>query len=223
MRRSLLALLVFVSIGICATGVHAAQTDCQRWWTEYREAMSHAPAIHRIRHVRHRVHHAAKKRLAALVHPRLHPAPKVLPARQRLHPTRKEIRHAFDFACGELPETDDVELLDLGRPEDFISELELPGQAVDTIASATGPIAMNELPQYPGTGGNLPPGIATPPVFAPITNPGGVLPGVPTLPNTPSTPGTPVAPESPVPEPGSIALVLTGVLGALGTVRRRLR
>ncbi len=220
MRRLLLVLFALVTIGICSTGVHAAQTDCQRWWKEYREALTHTPAVHRIRHVRHRVHHAAKKKLAMLVRPRTHVAPKVLPARQRLHPTHKEIRHAFDFACGELPDTEDAELLDLGRPGDFVSALNLPEQPIEALGAATGPIALTELPQYTGNTTNAPPVGGIPPVFGPVVNPVGALPIVPTL---PSTPGTPSTPQSPVPEPGSIALVLTGLLGAAGTVRRRFR
>lgn len=222
MRRSLLILFAFVCLGICATGVHAAQTDCQRWWTEYREALSHSPAVHRIRHVGHRVHHAAKKKLASLVRPHPHPAPKILPARQRLHPTRREIRHAFDFACGDLPDTEDAELLDLDRPADFISDLNLPEQPVDTFPPVMGSIALNELPQYPGSSANLPPVVDVPPIFGPIFGPAGASPVVPTLPSTPGTPTFPT-PQSPVPEPGSIALVLTGVLGAMGTARRRMR
>lgn len=222
MRRSLLILFALVSIGICATGVHAAQTDCQRWWKEYREAMSHSPAVHRIRHMRHRVHYAAKKKLATLGRPRRHAAPKVLPARQRLYPTRKEIRHAFDFACGDLPDTEDAELLNLDRPADFISKLDMPQQPVDTVPSVMGPIALNELPQYPGSSANLPPVVDIPPVFGPIFGPSGASPVVPTLPSTPGTP-TPSIPQSPVPEPGSLALLLTGALGAMGTIRRRLQ
>lgn len=221
MRRSLLILFVFVSIGICATGVHAAQTDCQRWWKEYREALAHSPAVHHIRHVRHRVHRAATKRLASFVHPHSHPAPKILPARQRLHPTRKQVRHAFDFACGDLPDTEDAELLDLDRPTDFISDLDLPEQPLDAVSPGPGPIALSEVPQYPGNSANLPPVVDVPPVFGPIFGPGGASPIIPTLPSTPGIPSAP-APQSPVPEPESLVFVLTGVLGAIGAARRRL-
>lgn len=221
MRRTLILFFALVSLGICATGVHAAQTDCQRWWTEYRQALARNPAVHRIRHARHRVHHAAKTKLAKFVHPRPHTAPKVLPARQRLHPTVKQVRHAFDFACGELPDTEDAELLDLAKPADFISELNLPETPLDTLPAASGPIALNELPQYPGSTAHVPPETPATPILGPVIGPIGALPVVPSLPGSPSTPGSPTVPESPVPEPESLALLLTGVLGAAGVIRRR--
>lgn len=224
MRRTLILFFALVSLGICATGVHAAQTDCQRWWTEYRQAMAHNPAVHRIRHARHRIHRAARKKLATLVHPRRpHPTPKVLPARQRLHPTVKQVRHAFDFACGELPDTEDAELLDLAKPTDFISKLDQPEMPVDTLSDAGGPIAMTELPQYPGNSGHVPPETPSTPILGPVVGPIGGLPVIPTLPSSPGTPGGPGGPgtpESPVPEPESLALVLTGILGVAGAVRR---
>ncbi len=228
MRRPVKFLLVILFVGICATGVQAAQTDCQRWWKEYREALSHTPAVHRIRHARHRVHRAARKKLAMLVHPRPNPAPKILPARQRPRPNRTEMLHALDFACGELPETTDSELLDLDQPGNLVSEMSFPGAPVDTVPVTFGTLAENQPPQFSGNG-VTPTTIDTPPVFGPVFGPVGggfpsipVLPSVPTLPSSPTSPGSPQVPESPVPEPGSIALVLTGVVGAAGALRRRL-
>ena len=230
MRRSLKVLLALVFLSICATGVHAAQTDCQRWWKEYREALAHTPAVHRIRHVRHRAHRAARIKLATLVHPRRHPAPKVLPARRRPRANRSEMLHALDFACGELPSTDDAELLDLTQPASFFADVDFPNQPVESLPVDSGPIALAEVPQYPGTTVNQPSG--APPIFGPpigpVYGPGGLpvypsTPGGPTSPTLPSNPNVPPVPESPVPEPGSIALVLTGALGAAGTMRRRMR
>ena len=229
MRRPLKFLLVAIFVAVCATGVQAAQTDCQRWWKEYREALSHTPAVHRIRHARHRVHRAARKKLAMLVHPRPNPAPKILPARHRPRPNRTEMLHALDFACGELPETADSELLDLDQPGTLLSEMSFPDAPVDTLPVTMGTLAENQPPQFPGSAVS-PTTLETPPVFGPIFGPvgGGTpsIPVVPTVPTLPSSPGVPTSPgsptpESPVPEPGSIALVLTGVAGAAGVVRRR--
>ncbi len=231
MRRSLKVLLVLFAVGICATGVQAAQSDCQRWWKEYREALAHTPAVHRIRHARHHLHKAAQKRLAMLVHPHPHPAPKVLPARHRPRPTRSELLHALDLACGELPETEDAELLALDQPASFLPDLSFPKQPVDTLPAVYGPVAAVDTPSYPGTtsapptsGGGLPPIFG--PGFGPIGGGSPLPPTTPTSPTTPSLPPVPppiTTPESPVPEPGSIAMVLTGVLGAAGTLRRRVR
>ena len=233
MRRSLKVLITLLLVAVSATGVHAAQTDCQRWWKEYREALAHTPAVHRIRHVRHRVHHAARKQLALLVRPHVHPAPRVLPARHRPRPTRKEMLHALDFACGELPETEDAELLDLVHPGDLFAEVSLPETPVDTLPAGLGTIAESTPPQFPVTGVPPPSGIDLPPAFGPIFGPIGggsslppnvpSMPGTPTGPTAPGTPGAPTVPESPVPEPGSMALVLTGAIGAAGMIRRRLR
>ena len=230
MRRSLKVLLALVFLGISVTGVHAAQTDCQRWWKEYREALAHTPAVHRIRHMRHRAHRAVRVKLAILVHPRPHTAPKVLPARHRPRLNRSEMLHALEFACGVLPSTEDGELLDLNQPTSFLADVTFPDQPVDTVPVDAGPIALAEVPQYPGATGNQPGG--APPIFGPglgpIYGPSGPpvypgSPGSPTTPTLPSNPGVPPPPESPVPEPASLVLMLTGALGAAATVRRRMR
>lgn len=227
-RRTLLALLVVLITVGGATGVRASQTDCERWWKEYREALAHTPVVHRIRHVRHRLRRIVRMRLADLVPHRSasHPG-RVLPARSRAKPTRAEILQALEFACGTLPDIRDGELLTLDQPVEFRPDTTVLGDSGRSEAASAGDLGIvggSGSPLHDVSPTEAPIGS---PIYGPISEPTGGSPaqgGVPespAQPTRPTDPQTPSDPESPVPEPTTVVLLLTGVAGAAGLLKRR--
>ena len=232
MRRFLLYLAVFLVVASAATGVHAS-TDCERWFIAYKNSLVQTSAAKHLIAARHRAHRYVHRKLAALHKPKPANKPRVLPARfHRPKMTREEALSRFNLACGDMPE--DMPLTQMipeeePKPDYLAFHNEMPlEKPID------GPVAENVIPPistdggwgpfggYPpglgfggggGGGGGYPPGSPTPHIPEPPT--GG---------NPPSPPGAPPSspPISPVPEPGSILLMLTGVVGAAGMVRRRL-
>ena len=226
MRKPLSVLLAFVLVASSAEGV-SASPDCQRWLTDYKKALSEKTAAQHLLAARNRARAAARRRLAGLTAPPapLHPPTRISSVRPHLSPAQMLKR--FDLLCGDLPVEPQV-LDSRMSPDDFISEVAMGGP-VETLGSPADDtlLAENTVPVLPVNG--LTPetpvtGVPQVPIFGPTF--GGI--GVPTSPGSPSgpsqPPGTPVVPPvpplAPVPEPGSILLVLTGVLGAGFTVRR---
>ncbi|HTF45608.1 MAG TPA: PEP-CTERM sorting domain-containing protein [Terriglobales bacterium] len=230
MRRFLLFLAVFLVVASAATGVHAS-TDCERWFIAYKNSLAQTSAAKHLIAAKHRAHRYVHRRLAAFHAPKPANKPKVLPARfQRPKMTGEEALRRFNLACGDMPEDGPTtEMVHENPPKpDYLADnlhrdvpLEKPVEG--------GVIAENVMPSLPpgggggwGSGGGNPPGIGG--GFGGFGG-GGTPPGTP----TPHTPGTPTSgnpppdapPVSPVPEPGSIVLLLTGVAGAAGVVRRR--
>lgn len=171
--------------------------------------MKRASAAH------HRVHRYVHRRLAAL-HPQK-PRVRVLPARlQRPKMTKEELLHELEFACGDLP----LVPVQLSRTVHFdpLPDFAATSFPEDDVAgpslvqdSPQGNVASNSGPSTgwnPGLGGGIG-GFGG----------GGGLP--PSNPGNPGNPGNP--PPAVTPEPGSLLLVATGVLGVAGTLRRRSR
>jgi len=222
MRRFLLFLVVFLVVASAATGVHAS-TECERWFVAYKNALAHSNPVHQLRAANHRLHRYIHRKLAKVSKPKPTTKPRVLRAYKRRVPkTREEMLRDFQLACGdELPEGSSPALLLKG------DDVPPPAVAMD-FGDGDGPlIAENTLPILSPTGG-YPPDGGGPAIGGFGGVPGGGYPGgpVPHIPNTPPTGGTPDTPPPPpvstVPEPGSVVLVLTGIAGAAGVVRRRL-
>ncbi|HEY6413258.1 MAG TPA: PEP-CTERM sorting domain-containing protein [Edaphobacter sp.] len=234
MRRFLLCLAVFLVIASAATGVNAS-TDCERWFTEYKNSLAQTAAAKHLIAAKHRAHRYVHRKLAALHKPR------VLPARfQRPKMTREEALRRFQLACGDMPE--DLPMAQMVQEEeprpDYLANPLHSDMALETLPADGGLIAQNVLPLAPsggsgwqGSGGGFPPG------FGGGFGGGGYPPGGPT-PHSPGNPpgngqdpppgggnpppdAPPPPPVSTVPEPGSIVLLLTGVAGAAGMARRR--
>jgi hypothetical protein len=222
MRRFLLSLVVFLVVASAATGVHAS-TECERWFIAYKNALAHSKPVHQLRVAHRRLHRYVHRKLATLTKPKPKSKPRMQRVRtHRLPKTREEMLRDFKLACGdELPDSPPAQLLTGGDVPP------LPGPRPD-IALDGGDdgllIAENELPILPPMGGYPPndgyPGGGGAGGYGGGGYPGGPMPHIPDTPPTSGTPDTP--PVAPVPEPGSIALVLTGVAGAACVVRRRM-
>ena len=227
MRRLLLLLAVFLVVASAATGVHAS-TDCERWFIAYKNSLAQTNAARHLIAAKHKARRYVHRKLAAFHKPKPANKPRVLAARfQRPKMTPEEALRRFNLACGDIPE-------DMATPEmvqeeepkpDFLAHPLYVDMPVEGAPVSGGLVAANVLPPGGGSDGGYP--------FAPWIGGGfgggGTAPGGPgpKIPGGPGTTGNPPPVDGPppvpaVPEPGSIVLMLTGIAGAAGVVRRRL-
>ena len=218
MRRLIYLLLLVLFVSISATCINAS-TDCERWFAAYRSELAHTRNVQRIAAARRRAKLYAKRKIS-----QVQPKPKLVLAKgPRM--TRKQTLHHFNLACGVLPEdAADGPVIAEEPIAPFVAHPLNDG--IDLLPAGFGDmIAQDDLPPPSFTEGGTPydggSPIYVPPFTGGITSPGGGHPGTGTTvpPNTPGTP--PVTPA--VPEPASFVLLLTGMAGAAGVVRRRFK
>jgi hypothetical protein len=206
MRRLIYLLLLVLFVGVSATCVNAS-TDCERWFAAYRQELAHTRSVQRIAAAKRRAKLYAQRKLAGYVAPK----PTLLRAKSpRMN--RQQTLHHFELACGVLPEDEsDTPVIAEETPGPFNAHPLNDGDGVDLLPSVPdGLIAENDAPPAPSTGGSSPS----------FSSPGG--PAVVTPPFTgPPGSDTPVPPA--VPEPSSYILMLTGLAGAAGEIRRRFK
>lgn len=218
MRRFLLSLTVFLVVASAATGVRAS-TDCERWFVAYKNSLAQTAAAKHLAAAKHRVHRYVHRKIAALKKPKPLNKPKVLAARFHAPKmTREEALRRFNLACGDMPEDmPSTQMVQAEAPRLDYSVPALHGDMPLEKPAEGSLLAKNVPPVSQGGGNDWGPVGSYPPGFGGFGG-GGTPPGT----NNPGTPDPTPTPVSPVPEPGSIVLMLTGIMGAAGVARRRL-
>jgi hypothetical protein len=227
MRRLLYLLILVLFVSVSATCVNAS-TDCERWFKVYREQLAHTRQVQRVAAAKRRAKLYAQRKLAGYV---AKPKPKTV-VKPGPHMTRQQALHHFELACGALPEDEsEAPLIAEQKPQPPFESHPLDDRLDFDDAGSDQMIAENDGPPFGGRGfspdspsdGGYP--NYGPPVGGggPRGGGGGGTPSLQTQPppNSPGNPPNTPAPPPAVPEPGSFILVLTGVAGAAGAIRRR--
>lgn len=213
MRRIPVALLLLLVFASAATGVQVhASTECERWIAEYRSELAHSNLAKHANAARQRLHHYVHRKVAAFYPSKPKPKVRVLPARlQRPKMSHEEMLRALEFACGELP-VDPVELaknIDFRPAPAFLSGIQPDEDMTGPVGAQDGPQGL--LPSNDGPGGY---GGSYP--IGGIGGWGGGSGGG----TVPGNPGGGNPPTAVAPEPGSLLLLATGLIGAAGMIRR---
>ncbi len=227
MRRLLYLLILVLFVSVSATCVNAS-TDCERWFKVYREQLAHTRQVQRVAAAKRRAKLYAQRKLAGYV---AKPKPKTV-VKPGPHMTRQQALHHFELACGVLPEDEsDAPLIaeeklqppfEERHPLDDRLDLEDAGSDQMIAENDPPPFGGRDFPPDSPSGGGYP-NYGPPVGGGGPPGGGGGTPGVQTQPppNSPGNPPNTPAPPPAVPEPGSFVLVLTGVAGAAGAIRRR--
>ena len=207
-------LIVCLSVAVAGAGcvtTIAESTDCDRWVSQYKQALAESQPVHQVLQIHHRLKRYVHRQIA-----QVKPKPKLVavaspvarPRRLRQDPS--ELMKHFSLLCGDLPKENQVALLEPGP---------LPGILLDRPVTPSGPIfeAPPSIPGAPVSGiltpstpgspiGGVPPIGGFPPGGAP-GSPVGAPPSPPVPPTTPlqppSGPSAPVSPVSPPVAPGT--------------------
>lgn len=227
MRRLAFCVVLFLVTVSAAKGVHAS-TDCEKWLNEYRNSLAHSPAAHRVKAAHHRLHRYIHRKLATLKKPRpkTSPKPRLLPARHtKPKMTREELLKKFELACGDLPEDhpEVAKLKEEPSPE-FIPDTHDEGEPIELASTDGGFLQPQAPPGYPGAISGGYPGFGGFPGAPPIGGGGGKTPGTSGCDVNSEVICTPPPDQPPVaetPEPGTFALLFTGLSAGLVGIRRR--